>query len=548
MSPAVRFQAELTPGRFGDVAAPVGLWRGPRALAIASEVERLSWPGRSVDLGHKLRHRVSLYDPEGERRLGVFDRARFPINDVAFHPTEPVAVIATGAYDGGYLFEGELWLWDWQYGDIRRLLSESREAVRCRWLDERRLAVLLRPRDEEEFAESDDDWERVAGLVVGVVLDDLRDIQDLGIRGAGLDPRLEGLEPIDPATLGFDGGVPDFRVQRLAARESFQALGGGWRGRFWDALWLDGERLAVCHDRCHVEVWNVDSGEVELHVSGDGYGVQLVQALGGVVVHVLGWTASSTGEEDGVPDHSTLYRLRPDRLELLKRFDHAVSLTSDAAGHLLCRDTGSWSDRPRPRRDVVIDVDGAVRYEGDLVHFDSFNHPLRLDGADGLYFLRGTPASSSGRKKLCCVTLDGEVYEMADWDGGERGEHLLSAAAVALGPGSLVRGHEIFSSDLSRTDVVLERLDLAAAEPVRWSHPAFAAVTALRVARGRVFYALTDGTLGVLDAQSGESLATLDLEVDGVPTLGLSLDIGGADGRSLAVGTADGRLLIYRLA
>ncbi|MEO0425654.1 MAG: hypothetical protein AAF184_25205 [Pseudomonadota bacterium] len=107
------------------------------------------------------------------------------------------ALIGTGRYDGGYSFEGELWLWDWEYGDVRRLLGDSRQAVRCRFIDEGRAAVLLRPRDEEEFSGDDGDWD-ASDVFIGLVLDDLRDIRELGIRSEEYlrDPRLEDVEPV----------------------------------------------------------------------------------------------------------------------------------------------------------------------------------------------------------------------------------------------------------------------------------------------------------------------------------------------------------------
>ncbi len=68
----------------------------------------------------------------------------------------------------------------------------------CRFVDAQRLAVLLRPRDEEEFGE-----ERAFSTYVGVVLDEIRPARELGLRNGDGDPCLAGLEPIDPTSLGF---------------------------------------------------------------------------------------------------------------------------------------------------------------------------------------------------------------------------------------------------------------------------------------------------------------------------------------------------------
>jgi hypothetical protein len=96
-------QAEITPKRFGEVGRPYRVVRheDDRLAAICSAFDPLYWPGRALYDGHALRHRVSLYSSDFHHRVAVFDAAGFPINDLAFHPSEPWLAVATGSYDGG---------------------------------------------------------------------------------------------------------------------------------------------------------------------------------------------------------------------------------------------------------------------------------------------------------------------------------------------------------------------------------------------------------------------------------------------------------------
>src|SRR5450432_2280982 len=121
-------EAELTPARFAEVGRLAGAYRSDHGsvVALASDFELLYWPARAIYQGHRLRHRVSLYSSDLAVRLGVFDGARFPINDLAFHPNLPLVAIATGSYDGGWFFEGELLLWNWETGASVKVLSEKR--------------------------------------------------------------------------------------------------------------------------------------------------------------------------------------------------------------------------------------------------------------------------------------------------------------------------------------------------------------------------------------------------------------------------------------
>ena len=111
----LRFHTELTHGFLAETGRPAGGFRSEdgEIVALCTEFDLLYWPGRAIYEGHRLRYRISLYDGSLENRLGVFDDARYPINDVAFHPSQPILAVGTGSYDGGYMFEGDLWLWNW---------------------------------------------------------------------------------------------------------------------------------------------------------------------------------------------------------------------------------------------------------------------------------------------------------------------------------------------------------------------------------------------------------------------------------------------------
>ncbi|MFI6449479.1 hypothetical protein [Kitasatospora sp. NPDC050543] len=77
-------------------------------------------------------------------------RTRFPVHALAFHPTAPLLAVGTGEYDGGYFFEGELLLLDWESGATTSLIEHDfgRQVLGLTWLDEQALRVLMAPPDE----------------------------------------------------------------------------------------------------------------------------------------------------------------------------------------------------------------------------------------------------------------------------------------------------------------------------------------------------------------------------------------------------------------
>jgi hypothetical protein len=123
--------------------------RDRRILAVASTFRRLTEPpARAAYSGHKLRFRVSLYRSPARQPIAVFNDAVLPINDMRFHPTATVVAIGAGSYDGGYLFQGQLVLWDWTSSRARSVRAIP-EVRRLRFTDAGDdIETIVRPWDD----------------------------------------------------------------------------------------------------------------------------------------------------------------------------------------------------------------------------------------------------------------------------------------------------------------------------------------------------------------------------------------------------------------
>ena len=527
-------EAELTPSRFAEIGRPAGAYRRSEGavVALVSDFEPFYWPARATYEGHQLRHRISLYSADLHTRLGVFDGARYPINDVAFHPIQPVVAVATGAYDGGWSFEGELFLWNWETSQAVKVLSENRQVSRVRFRDADTLALLLRPRDDQEYGE-----DASFDTYIGGTLADLRAFQELGLREGDTDPRISGFAPVDPESLQLCPG--SFKPEDFD-RQWRQELGTTDfepRHRVWDVMWLGLDRLLAVHDRCHLESWS-PTGRRERIIQGNGHGVQLLRSAQTAFVHVLERAHAFTGNND----RSTLLEFRDEELVPVADFDHGVLFSVDRAGRFLCRNTGDVM-RKREQGDAVIDSSGRCLLARDLGHYDCFNHYLRIDGADELYFLRGTPATSHKSKVLCRIDPRGSVEECFRWDTEER--HLMAGTACLLSAGMLVRAYRVYDPNPLRFSACIEAQEMATGRR-RWRRSVSALTTCLTPIEGHpwLIYALTDGHVGVLHAETGDLAFETKLHRDGVSTVVLSMC---ALGDRIAFGTMDGRLLLLRI-
>ena len=514
----MKLVAELTPPAFAELGRPIGSFPNAKGdlVALCSEFNMFYWPGRAIYGGHRPRFRVSLYDSDWSQLKAVFDESRLPINHVAFHPTAPYALVSTGCYDGGHMFEGSLWLWNWESGEYRSLLDESRQVVACRFLDDHRAHVLLRPYSEEEFEDIDP-----FVTVVGLTLDVFSDKK----------PELNGLVPVQPESLGFSeselsrpGGHPDFD------RRALEEFGWEERTRVWDLAWLSDDRLAVVHDNCHVEVWDT-SGERILKVKGDGFGVQVFDSG---LLHVLQSERGITG----LRSQSHLYRVTDTRVERLVELDSPFLFSQDSSGRILARQLKS---RKETKRDLILGPDVTERWSRRLGEYDCFNHYVRIDGADSLYFLRGEQPEEHRGKELVRIGQDDTVEEVLLWDGGER--HLMTGAACFATSKRLLRTYMIHHPRPSICECRIDCCDLRSGKTI-WIRAVEKPVVALAKLDDKAVFSLTNGHMLVLRIEDGELLWEGRAQINGVATMVMSL---AARGTRVAAGTVCGRVLLYEL-
>ncbi len=477
---------------FPELVSAECVVRDAAHTAIACSLPYLSWSGRAVYDGRRIQHRVALYD-RADLLIAAFDEATFRVNDLAFHPSDPVLAIATGSYDGGYSFEGALLLWNWLTGESRSVFDDSREITQCRWELDGRLTVLARP---------DNDDEEDASNVYGATLD---------VSGPC---SLDQLRHCDRADFGFvcepdqDGPAPLFEKRAV----------------IWDLAWtLDG-RLAVARDDGCLELWSVATGRREHVIRIGGQVVQLLRQPDRLLAHVMG-------------ARSELYELRGNELALWLELAVRHACSVDASGRILARDV----ERRPQRRDQVWTASKQLVIEADLGHYDVFNHFLRIDGAAELFLLRGTPASNHQHKRVCVIDPgDSVVRAELPWDVTP--EHRMTGSAVALDD-HLVCCYRVHQSRGGGT-IRIERRARPGGDTV-WRHevPASAIAMIAWPSIGGIVAALVDGTLCII-GNDGAVMHEERFTIDDVPTLPTALAV---HDETLAVGTIDGRISLLSL-
>lgn len=536
--PAVRGSGLITgafPSPDGDV------------LAIASQFSLLVNPrSRACYAGQTLHYRLALYRRGEAVPFAAFDRLRFHINDVAFHPTEPVVAIATGSYDGGYFFEGDLVLWNWMDDLHGRPVAQIPEVVRCRF-DESGGAVesLVRPWDEE--------WEGLPEPREDTAFDSLFPVRIpyTGAALAGTDS--VEIELTSGARLERAQAVAHGYAEIAAANaDDAEALALSWfnlphqklRHAIRDVGWLDDQHLAVVHDGCLLEIFDM-AGDRAGAFYGEGYGSEILKSTP-PCVHIVTPPplADRYSPQRGV---AKLCAISNGELTEVGSFEGEYTFSSSPNGLVL----GRLNRIPagNSTKDVLLDLAGSGEAKKiDLGHYDCFNHYIGIDGAPYLFVLQGTPQSSHKDKRLCVVQPTGDVRTL--WPllaaDGTNASHAMECCGCFVGDGAgegvVVSGRHYEPTPSRPVAAFIYRKALGADREL-WRHETGACASAIAFVadEGLIAAAFLDGTLMLLRAADGHILFAGKARIDGVRTIIFCMD---ASGDRLALGTVDGRIAV----
>ncbi len=529
MNPALHGAGNIT----GVFFSPAG-----DIAAVASVFPLLATPrARAAYGGAALRYRVGLYRQGEPAPFAVYDALRLPVNDVAFHPTEPVVVIGAGSYDGGYLFEGDLAFWNWQSGNSRRPYAAIPEVVRCRYSDDgSHVHAWVRPWDEEwgdQEYDPDGAWNQVLDTVFPIQIED---------SDAAWHARSPETLTLDPAT-ATTGGAPTpapAAADRLADWLGVPDL--GLRGAIWDLAWLNADALGATHDNCLLDRYDAQGRLVARH-EGGGHGAEILRAEA-VTVHAV----APPDPGDRFRRDSRLYALRGDALVAVHDYagQYTFSIASD--GRLLGRQDRMGPTRPRAH-DVQLDASLATQQRLDVGHYDCFNHYIGINGAPHLFAVQGTPPSSHEGKHLCIVHADGSIERL--WPllqpDGTHASHAMECRGAYVddeqGPGVVIAGKH-YTPTVDRTySGFIYRKSLTRGL-LSWRHATHASPTIILAAAGLVIAAFLDGRLMLIDALTGGVRLEARVRMQGAATVIYAMD---ARDERLAVGTIDGRIAVVDL-
>ncbi|MFI5532143.1 hypothetical protein ACIA8O_26770 [Kitasatospora sp. NPDC051853] len=516
---------------FAEIGKPVVAVRNEARgeVAVGGSLGDLSWPGRQVQGWDG--HRVAVYGT-GDLGCRHLVSSHWPVRSLAFHPTLPLLAVGTGAYDGGYMFEGELLLVDLTDGTVVSALEHHREVRQVSWREDgRALGLLLAPPDEDS---AEKPFSR--GFEVLVEREDWRTVTGRSVTSREL------TGPSAKAKRGRGAA-------KKAARALLAGLADGWspRRQVWAVEALADGRVLAALEGTALECWLPD-GEPgwSLPDADGGRQLSVLPDATAAWVHVPRPTRWTGSEWEDVAGTVELRSLADGSLVGTAEVPFPASMTADTRGWVALRDTRVEKSKSAL---VLVSPEGRVVTGPTVGGYDPFNHHLDVRRSPELLFLQGKRKKPWKDKRLVSLTPAtetgrGEVHELfpLEWDTDRKG-HLFGGPAVRLSTGgeALVHAGRVHHGHgLMPGHVFVARRSFPDGAP-QWLLTADHPVTALDTDGRTVYAAFTSGELAALDAVDGTVRWRIPLEVDGTPTVALSLTAA-APGR-LLLGTVDGRIL-----
>lgn len=453
------------------------------------------WSGRHLDLW---KHSLSIYNANSLALVAHLDCLRFPVNDVDYDHKKQLLLIATGEYDGGYCYEGELYAYDFITKRLIKLLDDNREFTFCRFKDNQIEIKILPPDDD-----IDED------LYLEIYLIKLQ----LDVR-----QKLQNYEPVKSTpypAVKFSIGSYQEKTEALSLRLSALANKNGIEYKHysmaWDLTFIDADSVFIGYADGTVAVLTLSTGDLitkKLAEHGD-----FSQVFMGV--NQAYFYANLFNYQVNNDKHNTVYKID----KTLKKWEKVTAGTfcfsQSLNGNFLARQT-DWKNKKR--NDILFDPFFNQITECRLGHYDLFNHYIRIDGEEHFCALIGAPNSQSQNKKL---------FELSTTDMGAlsevtlelQPEHYNNLNGVKIEGKYVVEG-KIYNSNPAINEHIVMAYNSTGEN--LWSQSISAqasGMTKIESWPGKVALSLINGEFIILDSINGR--VTLKLprndEINGFP-------------------------------
>lgn len=388
------------------------------------------WSGRHLDLS---KENLSVYSSETLNLISHIDELKFPINDVDFDKEKQLLLIATGSYDGGYCYEGELFCYDISNCKLIKLIEDSREYSTCKFKGSDIEFKVLPSNDQEEFT--------LSTYSTTIELNNIKSLKDLNL-----------IESISYDENSYDFEEHQSNLKKLSARLTQLAdkinLNYQHRSMAWDLKFIDDNNLFIGFTQGKVGILDISKNKLITRIVAENSDcAQVFKGFGKEDLYV-----NLSNRMVGVKDYNTVFRLDSSLIKSEMVAQGVFCLSQSENGNFLARQT-DYQDKKK--KDILFDSSFKKITENRLGHYDIFNHYIRIDGEPNLFALLGKPReqhqnkelielSPNNLKELSSVRLESQPVHLNNLNGVKIKEKYIIEGKI-YNPSPSINEHVVFA-------------------------------------------------------------------------------------------------------
>ena len=511
----------LSNSTFADTTIPYRTFidEDKSLIAVANSFST-QWSGRDISMWSTS---LLLYDLDTLELKNFVENLDYPVNDLSFHPKEKIIALGIGRYDGGAYYEGELLLWNYETNELNSILTDNREVIKCAFSQNgEKLSFTLNPTDDldcPDYTDKQYDLDfpiqskiKIENLKPVLVIDHIDNFN---------------IEDYNNRLSNADRVLSDISNQKKQVYKN--------RNLIWDIVFISKNEFALARNNATVEIWKIDTGtvrEIKLFDTGDCVELFFNSTNNSLLVNL--WSRDFQSENT-----NKLFSIDLSNLEFQEVINCSHTISKSKNNYFLARQV-DHSDKTK--KDFILNPSYKVVFEKRFGHYDLFNHYLRIDNSELLYYLVGNPKEQHQNKTLC--SINPETYEIKEvWQLEKQPNHFNDLNGIKINDYLIISG-KVYSSNRNPYDTQeLFCIDLATKKE-KWLRTLSSQVCsfALLDNNSTLVLALTNGQIELIESANGKTMEVINRAKNHSFARPLSL---ATFEDKIAVGLTNGQIEIY---
>jgi hypothetical protein len=510
----------LTNSTFADTTIPYKtvVEENKRLIAVANSFST-QWSGRDVSMWSKS---ILLYNLDTLELISFVDNLNYDINDLAFHPTESIIALGIGSYDGGAYYEGELLFWNYETNELNSILTDNREVTKCTFSkDGNKLMFTVNPTDDLDCSDYTD---KEYGL-------------DFPVHKK---ITLESLKPISITEHIDSFNIEDYNNRHINSENILTEISRNknyvTRNLIWDIVFINQQEIAIARNNATIEIWDIETEEIkEIKLPDIGDCVELFFNSTNNSLLVNLWSRDFQSENT-----NKLFLIDLSSLEVREVINCSHTISKSKDNYFLARQV-DHSDKTK--KDFILSSNFEVVFEKRFGHYDLFNHYLRIDNSELLYYLAGNPKEQHQNKTLCSINpLTFETKEV--WQLEKQPNHFNDLNGIKINDDLIISG-KVYSSNRNPYDTQeLFCIDLVTKRE-KWLRTVSSQVCSFgSIDNGATLVlAMSNGQIELIESDNGKTIEVINRDKNQSFARPLSL---ATVNNKIAVGLTNGQIEIYK--